>query len=113
MTSKRPECVNEFPLTEYGARKIIHDLAFNHNERIRWSHHVKHRMVERDITSRQVYILLRSQYFVITEGPFKTPSGDWKLSIKGLAAGSVIELTLAIARHHFDPSLTLVTVWVD
>ena len=41
MSSKTPDGINEFPLTENSARKIINDLAENYTNRIRWSGHVK------------------------------------------------------------------------
>ncbi len=41
MSSKTPDGINEFPLTETSARKIINDLAENYTNRIRWSGHVK------------------------------------------------------------------------
>jgi hypothetical protein len=44
---------------------------------------------------------------------FKEPNGDWKFNLKGMAAGTVIELTIALKNHHNDPKSTLVTVWID
>lgn len=44
---------------------------------------------------------------------FKEPNGDWKFNLKGMAAGTVIELTIAVKNHHNDPKPTLVTVWID
>lgn len=113
MNSKSPDGINEFPLTESSARKIINDLAENYTNRIRWSGHVKKRMVERGVTARQIITLLKSKLSVFREGPYEEPNGDWNFNIKGMAAGTVIELTIALKNHHNDPKSTLVTVWID
>jgi hypothetical protein len=114
MTQQHPLSINEFPLTEDSARKIMNDLANNHTHRIKWSHHVKMRMAERDITTAQILILLKSKRSVFREGPYEDlQNGSWKFNLKGLAAGKVIELTVALKNHHDHPSSVLVTVWVD
>ena len=46
------------------------------------------------------------------EGPYEESNGDWKFNLKGMAAGSVIELTVALKDHHNDPTSVLVTVWI-
>lgn len=108
-----PKGVNEFPLTETTARQIIIDLAENHTHLIRWSKHVKQRMIERGVTTGQILTLLQSKRSVFREGPYPEPNGDWKFNLKGLAAGRVIELTVALKNHHESPSSVLVTVWID
>ena len=113
MHSTTPDGINEFPLSESSARKIINDLAERHTNRIRWSTHVKERMAERGVTARQILTLLKSKRSVFREGPYETPNGDWKFNLKGMAAGTVIELTIALKNHHNDPKSTLVTVWID
>jgi hypothetical protein len=113
MNSKSPDGINEFPLTENSARKIINDLAENYTNRIRWSRHVKKRMAERGVTARQIITLLKSKRSIFREGPYEVPNGDWKFNLKGMAAGTVIELTIALKNHHNDPKSTLVTVWID
>lgn len=59
MSDNKPQGVYEFPLTDRTARKIINDLANNHTNRIRWSNHVKSRMLERGVSSAQIMILLK------------------------------------------------------
>lgn len=113
MNSKSPDGINEFPLTENSARKIINDLAENYTNRIRWSRYVKKRMAERGVTARQIITLLKSKRSIFREGPYEVPNGDWKFNLKGMAAGTVIELTIALKNHHNDPKSTLVTVWID
>ena len=112
MTKTSPQGIDEFPLTEGTARKIINDLAENFTHRIRWSKHVKQRMLERSVTSGQILTLLKSRRSVFREGPYQESNGDWKFNLKGMAAGNVIELTVALKNHHNDPSSILVTVWI-
>lgn len=112
MALKPPKGVKEFPLSAETARKIMSDLAENHTHRIRWSKHVKQRMHERGITTGQVMTLLKSRYSVFREGPYLEITGDWKFNLKGLAAGKVIELTVALKNHHDNPTSVLVTVWI-
>lgn len=89
------------------------ELAENHTNRIRWSGHVKKRMAERGVTARQILTLLKSKRSVFREGPFQEPNGSWKFNLKGMAAGTVIELVVVLTNHHVDPTATLVTVWID
>lgn len=76
MSSKLPKGVVEFPLTASTARKIVRDLAINHTNRIRWSLHAKQRMVEREVSIRQVLTLLKSRHSVFREGPYCCAKGD-------------------------------------
>ena len=113
MNDNKPQGFYEFPLTDKTARKIVNDLANNHTNRIRWSKHVKSRMLDRGISSGQILILLKSKNSVFREGPYEEANGDWKFNLKGMAAGKVIELTVALKNHHEDPKAALVTVWID
>ncbi|MCH8536351.1 MAG: DUF4258 domain-containing protein [Alkalimonas sp.] len=113
MDRSNPKGINEFPLTEEAARKVMNDLAENYTHRIRWSKHVKERMVERGVTTGQIITLLKSKHSVFREGPYPEANGDWKFNLKGLAAGKVIELVVALKNHHDSPLSVLVTVWID
>ena len=113
MNNSTPNGVNEFPLMEKTARKIINDLAENYTRRIRWSKHVKERMNERGVTTGQIITLLKNRHSVFREGPYLEVNGDWKFNLKGMAAGKVIELTAALKNHHDSPTSVLVTVWID
>lgn len=113
MSKSDPKGVNEFPLSEETARRIINDLAENYTHRIRWSTHVKERMLERGVTSGQIITLLKNKHSVFREGPYQEANGDWKFNLKGLAAGKVIELAVALKNHHDCPMSVLVTVWID
>ncbi|MCW8356206.1 MULTISPECIES: DUF4258 domain-containing protein [Marinomonas] len=112
MKKNNPQGKVVFPLSEFTARKIINDLAENHTNRIRWSKHIKERMLERGVTTGQVLALLKSKRSVFREGPYLEINGDWKFNIKGMAAGSIIELSVAIKNHTDNPTSILITVWV-
>lgn len=112
MSSKQPKGVVEFPLTASTARKIVQDLATNHTNRIRWSQHAKQRMVEREVSIRQVFTLLKSKYSVFREGPYCCAQGDWLFNLKGMAAGQIIEVSVALKNHHESPLTMIITVWV-
>ncbi len=113
MEKSEPQGVEEFPLTEGTARQIINNLAEYHTDRIRWSKHVKERMQQRGVTTGQILTLLKSKHSVFREGPFQETNGDWKFNLKGMAAGTVIELTVVLRNHQQSPSSILVTVWVS
>jgi len=49
MKKNNPQGTVVFTLSEYAARKIINDLAENHTDQIRWSKHIKERMLERGV----------------------------------------------------------------
>ena len=112
MSKEKPLSIDEFPLTERTARKIIIDLAKNHSNRVKLSKHAKIRMSQRGISIRQVFSVLCSKHNIFTEGPFQEPNGDWKFNIKGVAAGDVITLTIALKSHNYAPLAFIVTVWV-
>ncbi len=90
MSENKALGVDELPLTEKTARKIINDLAENHTQRIKWS-------------KRSVF----------REGPYLEPNGHWKFNLKGMAAGKIIELVVALKNHHDNPSSILVTIWME
>lgn len=113
MDKSEPQGVEEFPLTEGTARQIINNLAEYHTDRIRWSKHVKERMQQRGVTTGQILTLLKSKHSVFREGPFQETNGDWKFNLKGMAAGTVIELTVVLRNHQQAPSSILVTVWIS
>lgn len=113
MSNTEPQGVEEFPLTEGTARQIINNLAEHHTHRIRWSKHVKERMLERNVTTGQILTLLKSKHSVFREGPYQETNGDWKFNLKGMAAGTVIELAVALKNHQHSPNSVLVTVWIS
>ncbi len=113
MDNNKPVLIAQFPLTERSARKIIIDLATNHTARIRLSKHVRQRMDERSVTLRQILSLLKSPHSLFSEGPYQSSNGDWKFNLRGIAAGQLINLVVALRNHDYDPTATLITVWIN
>lgn len=75
---------DESPLTQASARFILNALAEHFSERIRWSNHVKQRMLERQITTSQIFTLLKNKRSIFREGPYQESNGDWKFNLKGI-----------------------------
>ncbi|WP_242689524.1 hypothetical protein [Photorhabdus cinerea] len=76
--------IREFPLSSVSAKRIINELAENHTGRIKYTHHVKQRRIERGVTIRQIINILKSRYNHITEQPHQTAGGDWKFNLQAL-----------------------------
>ncbi|MCC8456389.1 DUF4258 domain-containing protein [Photorhabdus aegyptia] len=104
--------IREFPLNSVSAKRIISELVGNHTGRIKYTHHVKQRMVERRVTTRQIINVLKSRHNHITEQPHQTASGDWKFNLQGIAAGELIEVVIVLKRCEYDPSCFVITVIV-
>ncbi|TYL46513.1 DUF4258 domain-containing protein [Marinomonas sp. IMCC 4694] len=111
MKKNNPQGNVVFPLSEFAARKTLNDLAENHTNRIRWSRHIKERMLDRGVTTRQILTLLKSKRSIFREGPYLELNGDWKCNIKGMAAGSILELSVVIKHPADNPTSILITVW--
>lgn len=112
MSDNKPKGIAEFPLQESSARRIINDLAENHTNKIRWSSHIKKRMLERKISTGQILIMLKNKHSVFVEGPYSDAGGDWVFKLKGRVAGDIIELVVALKNHHDSPNAALLTVWI-
>ncbi|MBL1260165.1 MAG: DUF4258 domain-containing protein [Thiotrichaceae bacterium] len=82
-------------LTRPTAQAIIKQLAST-SERVKYSDHVRARMRERRITTRQVMSCLKSG--CISEEPIRSIKGNWVLSVRAIAAGD--PLTVVIALDH-------------
>jgi hypothetical protein len=104
--------VVEFPLSERAARKILKKLASEHTDRIRWSIHIKRRMLQRGVTSRQILLLLKNRHLIFKEGPYLAANGDWKFNIIGGVSGDVLELVIALRNPNSSPKAMLITVWI-
>ena len=94
MSTTKPQPVKEFPLTPVTARKIVVDLAENHSRRVFFGKHARQRMAERNVTTRQVFEVLRSRQSFFTEEPHPTAKGSWKFNLQGFSAGMEIELVV-------------------
>lgn len=102
--------VEEFPLKERTAQRILNELASNESGKIKFSTHAKERMQLRDVTMVQVMTLLKSEHLYFQESPHQAPNGDWKANIEGYVIGERIRVTLAFKKLETDPSVIIITV---
>ena len=107
----KPLTVQEFPLTDRTAKKIINDIAKNYSKRVKFGTHAKERMRQRDVTNMQVLQVLSSHHSRFIESPAQTPKGSFKATLQGISAGVRINVTVDIRRHEDDPNLYVVTVY--
>ncbi|MCW7551079.1 DUF4258 domain-containing protein [Endozoicomonas gorgoniicola] len=112
MDAKKPLTIKEFPLKPKSALSIVRDLAANHTQHVRFGQHAKERMLERGVSNRQVFDVLRSRHSYITESPCQTPRGSWKFNLMGFSSGDTIELVIDVRRPEDRPGIYLVTVIV-
>ncbi|WP_263081559.1 DUF4258 domain-containing protein [Endozoicomonas sp. Mp262] len=112
MDVTKPRPYKEFPLTRQSAKKIIKELAKKYSSRVKFGKHARERMIERNITNRQVFEVLRSDHSFFTEEPHPTPKGNWKFNLQGFAAGATVEVVVDLKRHDEDPTAFVVTVIV-
>ncbi|MBB1485560.1 DUF4258 domain-containing protein [Oceanospirillum sediminis] len=110
MEKTEPSVISEFPLSIQSAKNLIRDLSENHSTRIKFSKHARERLLERDITLTQVFSVLSSRSSRFFEQPWLTPSGDWAMSLEGIAAGDSIRIPLVLKRLESDPSVLIITV---
>ncbi|MCJ8269193.1 MAG: DUF4258 domain-containing protein [Psychrosphaera sp.] len=112
MNNKSPAGVNELPLSQNTAKKIIKELALNHTNSVKLSSHARQRMKQRGVTNTQILKVLSSAHSVFTEAPHMTAGGDWKFNLQGVAAGEVVEVVVVLRRLETDPCAFVVTVMV-
>lgn len=85
---------NSEQLTENEARTILNTLATRYNEKIHFTKHVRERMKERDITTRQIFNLFGNSKLIFTEGPYQNAKGNWVFNVKANIAGEAITVTI-------------------
>ncbi|MGI9283130.1 MAG: DUF4258 domain-containing protein [Endozoicomonas sp.] len=113
MNAETKVSIKEFPLKANSALKIVRDLAENHTGSVRFSLHAKERMLERRVSNKQVFDVLKSCRSYVTEHPSQTPKGSWKFTMLGFSSGDVIELVIDLRRPEHDPAAYLVTVIIQ
>lgn len=81
-------------MTESEFKRLAAEAAKSKASALFLGTHVKQRMIERDITITQIKrVLVKGR---ITEGPYETPSGDWKGNFRATDAGQDIEVVVAL-----------------
>lgn len=79
MTEKRPEKIAAFVIPTNTLLARIRALAASSNN-VRWSHHARERMAERDISLRVALTALQLGFIVGEVEPGQNP-GEWKAKV--------------------------------
>ena len=86
----------------------IRELS-NCTSKLHWSEHALERMLERDVSTRQVLNVIRQGK--ARRAPVQDESGDWRVTVrKHSAAGQTVEVALALWEGEHGSTLTVVTV---
>ncbi|KJR21504.1 DUF4258 domain-containing protein [Vibrio sp. S234-5] len=111
--SKKISPVLERPLTSKTALKLINELATSHPSKIRIGQHTKERMLERRISTRDIFNVLKSPRTAMVEGPNEeAKQGDYTCQLRGVSAGESITVILRLNAVDIDPSAKTITVYV-
>lgn len=81
----------------------VHQLAKD-SSRVWYGPHAKDRMKERNVTSRQVFDVLRSGKGV--DGPYLDHSGNWRIKLKRFTAGKSVQVVVEVAQDY----LSIITI---
>lgn len=108
----KPEPILEFPLRMGTAKKLINDLAENHKNRIKIGMHTRDRMVERGISIRDIFNILKSPSSIMREEPARAPNGDYSCVLDGVSAGEKITVVIALKDVDLDPKAKTITVYI-
>lgn len=89
------------------ANKIL-DVVCADSLRVRITEHATKRMIERQITRRQVIACLRNGVFV--EDPARTPSGSWKMTKQVRTAGDDVTVVAVLDNRGNGNYAVVITV---
>jgi hypothetical protein len=100
-------CMDETPLrlSKPEAAKVIKEIARD-ADRIVSVGHARRRMIERDISIKQAVRAIRAGY--IDGDPWPDENGNWRVTMRGRAAGEEITVGLAI---EWRTRLLIITVF--
>lgn len=80
--------------------KRTHELAKN-SENVFWDNpHVRQRMKERSVTSRQMFDVLRQGKGI--DGPTLDKFGDWRIKLKRFSAGRTVQVVAVVKMDHLE-----------
>lgn len=80
-------------LTEQRAKEIIKEIIQD-SSNVRFSFHVRERMIERGVTITQIMRVLEMGVFV--ESPYRSIKGNWKMTLSSRSAGYEIKVACAL-----------------
>ena len=89
--------------------RLIRDVSQNDDGRLIFSRHALERMRQRGITDTEVMNLLESPVSRIPHEPEEDLRGDWRISIRGAAAGRDLEVAVAVKAPVGQGNIIVVT----
>jgi len=98
--------VIEFPKPERPPKSLeklvkkVNELSKNSEDVWIDCPHVKERMQERNITTRQIFDVLRHGKGV--SGPTLDKHGDWRIKLKRYSTGKVVQVVIVVKEHHIE-----------
>lgn len=92
-------------LTAHSALQVIKETIAD-SSRVFFSQHAKERMLERELTDRQVMRVL--EHGRITEGPARAAKGNWIMTVEGISAGDRISVPVALDHDDASGNYTII-----
>ncbi len=96
-------------LTEPTARQMISGILDAGSQYVVFLPHVTKRMTQRKITRTQVMTCLR--HGRMTEGPFRTPRGNWQFRMESLSCGEPITVGAAFEHQNNNNIIVVITTF--
>jgi len=95
-------------MNDADALSILHGCVAN-DSRVFISPHAKERMLERNITLKQVLACIEKGR--ITESPYRDVRGDWRCSIEHYTSGNAVTVAIAFKYNNSGERIVVVTVF--
>ena len=80
--------------------KEVHELAKDSENVWIDCPHVKERMQERNVTTRQIFDVLRNGKGI--SGPTLDKYGDWRIKLKRYSAGRTVQVVVVLKKDHVE-----------
>lgn len=100
--------VIQLNLTESNAKQIIAEIVKD-SSRVLFTEHARKRMRQRKITDTQVIRCIK--HGGICEGPFRSPNGNWQLSLNTVSAGDPLTVCVALDRDTKGNNIIVITTY--
>ena len=100
--------ITQIGITRISIKKILRDIVEADDGRVKITAHARKRMRERQIDLLQIYRCLR--HGRVTEEPYPTPGGDWKVTMSTSSAGQPVTVVAALKQDNNGNRIIVVTV---
>lgn len=96
---KFPEPAASAPALEELVKKV-HKLS-KESENVYWDcPHVQQRMRERNVSTRQMFDVLRNGKGI--DGPSKDKYGDWRIKLKHFTTGRIVQVVVVVQNDYLE-----------